>query len=462
MAHALTDAVDNRRRAVSRNDYRRRVAQQTRDRLGRSYQKLFGASTISNLGDGIGQIAYPWLASAVTRNALLVALVTVFQRLPWLVFSLPAGVITDRYERRKLMVGANIARAVLTTGVALMVLDQQGVLPGPDELDDASTIIDTNVMLYVVVLVATLFLGTAEVLYDNTAQTIMPSLVDESQLEKANGRLWSSEQVANTVAGPAAGAALLAFAFAAPFFVDALTFAISAALIWMLPRPAQAKTSKTEHKPWRTELADGFRWLWGHELLRPLAITLGLLNGLGMVAGATLVLFAQEVLLTSPTEFAILSTGGAAGGIAGGWSASWISKRLGSGPSLWTTLIVGGVTSIVIGLSSWWPIVWLMFGLGMFTAVLWNVITVSLRQAIIPDELLGRVNSVYRFFAWGSIPIGSLIGGGLILLAELGTSRETALRIPWLFSGVGQLLLLGVAVRYLTTERIEAARAAAP
>ena len=113
-------------------------------KLGRTYQKLFAASTISNLGDGIGQIAYPWLASAVTRNPLLVALVTVFQRLPWLLFSLPAGVITDRYERRKLMVGANIARAILTTAVALLVLDQQGALPGPGDLDDASTVVSTR------------------------------------------------------------------------------------------------------------------------------------------------------------------------------------------------------------------------------------------------------------------------------------------------------------------------------
>ena len=104
-------------------------------RLGRSYQKLFGASTISNLGDGVGQLAYPWLASAVTRNPMLVALIAVAQRLPWLVFSLPAGVITDRHERRWLMVLSNAARAVVTLGVALLVLGQGDALPSPDRLD---------------------------------------------------------------------------------------------------------------------------------------------------------------------------------------------------------------------------------------------------------------------------------------------------------------------------------------
>jgi len=435
------------------------VSSEEKTPLGPIYRKLFAASTISNLGDGIGQIAYPWLASAVTRNPLLVALVAVFQRLPWLLFSLPAGVITDRYERRRLMVGANIARAVLTAAVAALVLGQQDTLPSPAQLDDPSTVVSTNVMLYVVVLAATMFLGTAEVLYDNTAQTIMPSLVTEDQLERANGRLWSAEQVTNTLAGPAVGAALLAFAFAAPFFVDALTFALSAALIFMLPKPAKTTEAAAEHEPWKKELAEGFRWLWRHELLRPLAITLGLLNMLGTLSFATLVLFAQEVLLTSPTEFALLSTGGAIGGVVGGWTASWVSKKLGSGPSLWFTLIVGGITSIVVGLSSLWPVVWLMFALFMFTAVLWNVITVSLRQTIIPDQLLGRVNSVYRFFAWGSMPIGALLGGLIIVIAESETTREAALRLPWLVGGILQIALLGFAARHLTTERIDAARA---
>jgi len=430
-------------------------------KLGPNYRKLFAASTISNLGDGIGQIAYPWLASAVTRNPLLVALVVVVQKLPWLLFSLPAGVITDRYERRRLMVLANSLRAVLTVAVAVAVLREGDGLPGPDELDATLAAVDTNVGLYIIILISTLLLGTAEVLYDNTAQTLMPSLVHDSDLERANGRLWSAEEVANTVAGPAAGAALLAIAFAAPFAVDALTFTLSAALIYLLPRsPAEVK-AVVDRKPWRVELVEGFSWLWEHELLRRLAISLGLLNMVFNMAFAAFVLFAQEVLATSPVQFALLSTGGAAGGILGGWSASWISARIGSGPSLWLTLIAGGLASLVIGFTSWWPVVWAMLALAMFFAVLWNVITVSLRQTIIPDELLGRVNSVYRFFGWGSIPIGALIGGLIVVFGETTLSRDMALRLPWFASGVLQLLLLTYVVRHLTTDKINAARSEA-
>lgn len=444
------------------------VAEAAPPRLGASYYKLFGASTISNLGDGIGIIAYPWLASAVTRNGFLIALVAVVQRLPWLLFSLPAGVITDRNDRRTLMVWSNWSRAVLTLFVAAAVLARQGSLVGPDQLQ-AGLVLDEDYVLYGVVLAATLFLGIAEVLYDNSAQTFMPAVVHSSNLERANGRLWSIEQVANTFAGPPIGALLLVIAFSAPFFVDAATFAVSAVLITLIPRDLRSPRARTavgdsdgegdEQASWRDELREGVRWLWAHDILRPMAIILGLLNMLGTMSGAILVLFAQEVLETSATEFAILSTGGAIGGVVAGWVASSVADKVGSGPSLALTLIGGGLTSIVVGLTSLWPLVWLMFAVFMFLAVLWNVITVSLRQTIIPDRLLGRVNSVYRFFAWGMMPIGALLGGLTVTVTELVGSRELALRMPWLIAGLAQLVLLAFAAPRLNTAKMESARA---
>lgn len=431
-------------------------------RLGASYFKLLGASTISNLGDGIGIIAYPWLASAVTRNPVLIALVFVVQRLPWLLFSLPAGVITDRSDRRTLMIVSNTARAALTLVVAILVLSRQDTLPGPDVVSGAVSV-PTDMTLYFMVLMATLLLGMAEVLYDNAAQTFMPVVVHADLLEKANGRLWSAEQVANTFGGPPLGALLIAVAFALPFFVDAATFAVSAALIALIPRGARRRAAEPEpeRRHWRTELAEGFRWLWGHDLLRQMAIILGVLNGLGAMSMAVEVLFAQEILDTSATEFAILMTGGAVGGIVGGWTASNISQRIGSGPSLWLTLLGGGAITFAIGLCSWWPLVWMFFAMFMLVAVLWNVITVSLRQSIIPDHLLGRVNSVYRFFAWGMMPIGTAIGGLIVWVTDSVASRELALRMPWFVAGALHFVLFVFAAPRLTTAKIEAARAGA-
>ncbi len=431
-------------------------------RLGPSYFKLFTASTISNLGDGVGLIAYPWLASAVTRNPILIALVAVAQRLPWLVFTLPAGVITDRHDRRTLMIWSNVARTVLTVAVAFAVLNRQGTLPGPDVVADESIAIPTNMILYGVIVLATLLMGIAEVLYDNSAQTFMPSIVHTELLEKANGRMWSAELVTNTFIGPPLGALLIAVSFSLPFFVDATSFAVSAALIALIPRSRPAALDDApERRPWRAELAEGFRWLWHHELLRPMAIILGCLNALGMVTGAVLILFGQEVLHTGPTAFAVLTTGGAIGGVIGGWTAASVSRKLGTGPSLWLTLISSGVTTFLVGFMSWWPAVWFLFAVEVGVGVLWNVITVSLRQSIIPDHLLGRVNSVYRFFAWGMMPIGSLIGGLIVVVTEMFGSRELALRMPWLIAGVAYFVLFAFAAPRLTTAKIEAARAQA-
>jgi MFS family permease len=439
------------------------------NRLGGNYFKLFSASTISNLGDGIGVIAYPWLASAITRNPLLIAIVAVAQRLPWLLFSLPVGVITDRYDRRILMVWANVARALVTCFVAFVVLGRQDALPLPDVVSDvvsdASTVITTDTGLYLLVLLATMLLGVGEVLYDNSAQTFMPSIVHPDNLEKANGRLWSVEQVANTFAGPPLAALLIAIAFSLPFFVDAATFVISAALIaWIRrpgPTPEQIAERRADRRPWKTELAEGFRWLWSHDLLRTLAIVLGLLNMLGALSTATFVLYGQEVLGTTATEFALLGTGGAVGGIIGGWTASNVAKRIGAGPSLATTLLGGGALSIAIGLTSWWPVAWLLLGAYMFVGVLWNVITVSFRQTVIPDQLLGRVNSVYRFFAWGMMPIGAALGGLVVLVSDVFWSREFAQRMPWFIAGTLTIALFAYAGPRLTTAKFAEARAAA-
>ena len=375
-------------------------------------------------------------------------------------FTLPAGVITDRYDRRRIMIGANSVRAVITLGVALAVLARQGVLPAPDEVDQ---VVGTEWFLYVLLLVATLLLGTCEVLYDNSAQTFMPSIVETAELEKANGRLFSAEMVANNFAGPPLAGLLLAVGFAVPFVVDAATFAASAGLIIAIaatPRRGPGPDGPAERRPWKVELAEGFRWLWRHDLLRTLAITLGVLNLLGNISGAVVVLYGQEVLGTSVVEFAIYSTAAAVGGVVGGWAAASVIERIGSGGSLALTLWGGGICTIGTGLVSSWSVAAVLLFLSTFTIVLWNVITVSLRQAIIPDGMLGRVNSVYRFFGWGAIPIGALIGGLLVAGLDGPLSRTAALRAPWIVAGAAQLVVAAVIGRRLTTARIDAARAA--
>lgn len=432
----------------------------TTKRLGASYHKLFISTTISNIGDGMSLIAYPWLASALTRNPLLIAGVALVQRLPWMIFTLPAGVITDRVDRKKAMVIADFARFGLTLVVALAVLGRQSSLPGADEL---SKVTGTSTGLYIMLLVATLLLGTGEVLRDNCGQTFMPSIVEVDQLEKANGRLWSAEGIANTFVGPPIGSLLLLAAFSLPFFVDAASFFAAAALVWSIPGTFRAERPDDHvQRPWKTELAEGFRWLWANDLLRSMAIILGFMNLASALSGSVLVLFAQEILNVGPFVFTIMGFGFAAGAALGSNLAPWMSKRFGSGTCLAMTLGSSAAMSLVVGVLSWWPLVMIAWAVGSTLGATWNVITVSLRQSIIPPHLLGRVNSVYRFFAWGMMPIGAAIGGTTVAVVSHLADRRIALRSAFLLDGAIYLCLFIVGRSKLTTAKLEAARTAVP
>ncbi|HEY7703402.1 MAG TPA: MFS transporter [Acidimicrobiia bacterium] len=429
--------------------------------LGPNYRRLWTAFVASNLGDGVSGVAYPWLASAVTRNPVHIALIGVATRIPWLIFTLPAGVITDRSDRRRLVVWMDVIRTVLTLGVALAVVTLGGNLPNPDEVAAGEIASSTGWLLGILYLTALVF-GFAEVLHDNSAQTLMPSLVRPDQLQRANGRLWGAETVANSFLGPPLGGVLLGIGYALPFFFDAGTFAVAAALVAMLVGNFRPKRESPEPRPsFMTELKQGFRWLWRHDLLRSLAITLGILNAANGMVFATFVLFAQEVLQLSATQFGLIATAGAAGGVIGSFVAPGVSKRLGSGPALYSSIGVGIATDLVIGLTSQGWVAWAMLGLASLSAVVWNVITVSLRQEIIPDELLGRVNSVYRFFGWGMIPIGTFLGGVLVAVTEDALGRETGLRIPFFVAAALEAILLIYALPRLSSSKIAAAREAA-
>jgi len=428
-------------------------------KLGSSYWRLWTATAISNLGDGISGVAYPWVASAVTRSPLLIAAAGFASRLPWLIFTLHAGVITDRFDRRKLIVAMDAIRGVLTLIVGAIVLLNKDSLPS---LNDLSSITDleTNWPLYITLVITAFLFGLAEVLRDNSAQTLMPSVVEAENLEKANGRIWSAESLTHSFIGPPLGSLLIGLAIYLPFFVDAGSFFVAVALIASISgsfKPIQEKPR--EKINFKSEIKEGFRWLWSHDLLRPMAIILGALNLLGTMVAATFILYTQEVLNTSVFVFAVLGTAGAVGGIAGGLIAPKISEKIGSGPSLWLSLAMGPIGAVIIGTTSAWQVVWVVLLFQSFFSILWNTITVSLRQRIIPSHLLGRVNSVYRFFGWGSIPIGMFLGGGLVTIAQNLVSREMALRAPY-FAGaaLGVLLFIFAAPR-LTTKAIEHARA---
>ena len=430
--------------------------------LGGGYWKLWVASVVSNLGDGVSTIAYPWLASALTRNPIHIAAVTVVTRLPWLLFSLPAGVVTDRVDRRKLAAWMDVFRFVFSVGIALAVFLTEGQLSTPDDIaSGAASPPDVAGILLILVYLAALLLGTAEVFRDNSAQTLLPSIVHKDQLEVANGRMWGAEMVMNSFVGPPLAGVLLAISFSLPFFLDAGTFAVAAALVFLIAGEFRAKQDSDEPvlpATFWTDMKEGLRWLWGHPLFRPMALALGILNGTAMMALATFVLFAQEVLELDATRFGLLTTGVALGGVIGALTGHRVSRVLGQGGSLFTTILAGAVSLLISGLTSSFWVFWAMGLVSALTGTLWNVITVSLRQSLIPDRILGRVNSVYRFVGWGMMPIGSLLGGIVVAVTEPLLGREGALRAPFIVAAVITGLLFIYAAPRLNSARIDEAK----
>jgi MFS family permease len=412
------------------------------------------------LGDGIVAIAYPWLASAVTRSPLLIALSAVVSRLPWLVFTLHAGVITDRFNRKRIIVAMDTLRGLLTIAIGIFVYLERESLPSLNELTSLTNL-ETNYTLYSVILITAFLFGLAEVLRDNCAQTLMPAVVEDKDLEKANGRMWSAESLTNSFIGPPLGSFIIAIAIFLPFFVDAVTFFLAAALIAGMKPTVKSFEPEVKSGPinFRAEIKEGFSWLWSHTLLRPMAIILGLLNGIASLSTAVYILFAQEVLNTTVFIFAVLGTAAAVGGILGGLLGPKISEKIGSGRSLAIALFVMPLGALLIGFASQWYVVWALVFFQTFAGVLWNIVTVSLRQSLIPTNLLGRVNSVYRFFAWGTIPIGTLLGGGVVFALEGLIGREMAFRSVYFIGAALGFILFVYAIRVLTTEAIDKARA---
>lgn len=397
-------------------------------RRNRNFRLHFLASTITNLGDGVSVLAMPWLATLLTRDAFLISLVVTAGRLPWLLFSLPAGVWTDRADRRKMMVRADLVRMGLTLGVVGLILSGP-TLPQPAGAG-AGMILTLAALNFL--------LGTAEVLRDNAAQTLMPEIVVPADLERANGQMWSAEQVMNQFVGPPLAGALIGFGVALPFGLDAATFAIAAALVAMLTLPPATLPPR---RAFLTELKEGFLWLKGHVFIRRLAIILGLTNAAFAAAITMLTLYSQEILGLGAFGHGLLLTAGAVGGVLAGLAGPAIVTRFGPERTVHAAMIIFTLSYLLMGLfpSRIMAVIGL-FG-DAFGGVLWNVVTVSYRQRVIPPALLGRVNSIYRFLGWGTLPIGAMAGGLIVRLSEPYLGREDALVLPFAVAGLITALL---------------------
>ena len=376
-------------------------------RLSRDYWRLWWANAISSTGDGAFVAALPLLAVTITRDPRLVSVVTAATYLPWLLLSLPAGAVVDRYDRATLMWRAQAVQAAVVTIIVVLVVIHQASIE--------------------MLAAAGFLLGSAEVIFSNAAQSILPALVPPELLPKANGSQQVSLTIGESFLGPPAGSLLFAAAAALPFGLDAASFAGSAALVARLPRTGHAPKNAKRPKI-RTQIAEGLRWLAGHRLLRVVAVLLGVYNFANQMGQAVLVLLATQTLHVSARGYGLLLAASAVGSVVGGLVNPILTRRIGMLPSLVLPALIDAAAFVGIGLAPGPIVVAALLAVQGFSVTMWNVVTVSLRQRVVPAHLLGRVNSVYRMLGWGLMPLGALAGGFV--------AHAAGLRAPYIVAGL--------------------------
>ena len=378
----------------------------------RNYRFLLAAGALTNLGDGMVILALPWLTSLMTRDPI--AAVAAAGRLPWLLFSIPAGVFVDYADRRKLIARADLLRA----GIVLAILPLALIEPVPQ----AAWILGGLAFL----------LGSAEVLRDNAAQTFLPSVVADPDLEAANGQIWGAEQLSGQFIGPPLAGLLIAAGIGLPFGLDISALVLAAGLVWLIAsqRSAPPKTG------FSFALREGISFMRSDPMLLRLAIMLGVSNLLATATITVQILFAQDVLSLGAASYGVVLSVQALGAIAGSLLAPYAIRSLGRHTCLYLSIGVWTVGYGVIGISGNAVTMALALFAILAAAMLWNVITVSWRQRRIPPALLGRVNSIYRFFGWGSMPLGALAGGCVVSSLDNEIGREMALRAPFLLAAL--------------------------
>jgi MFS family permease len=385
-----------------------------------NFRRLFGAGVCSNFADGLMLVALPWLATLMTSDPLLISLVFASNRLPWLLLSIPASVLADAFDRRLLVGRMDIFRAMAMCIIFILTL----------------LAINQNSIYYLIGLA--FLIGCAEVVRDNTAQSFLPNIVAADDLETANSQLWSAEKLLGEFIGPPLAGLLIAHMLFMPFGLYVMLMFLSAYFIFRIQIPKIADTSIS----FKSALIEGISYVRNDRTLFRLAIVLSVANFFASGMVAIQVMFAQEVLHATAIQYGMIVSAGAFGAVLGSFVAPKVIKW--AGPNLCLRICVSvwviGYTLIGISTSVWGMATAL--SLVLMSGMIWNVTTVSWRQKRIPPSILGRANSIFRFFGWGSIPIGAAFFGAFVKVSSDHMTKESALTIPFYISAVGCVLIL--------------------
>jgi MFS family permease len=389
-------------------------------RMGRGFRWLLGSSWVSNIGDGIALAAGPLLVASQTRNAILVAMAAVLQRLPWLLFGLYAGAIADRLDRRVVVMVADTLRAVVVAVLCVAIV--------------------TGWVNITVVLVTLFLYGVAEVFADTTTSTLLPMLVPKADLGLGNARLQAGFLTANQLVGPPLGALLFAAGMAWPFTVQVVCVALGVVLVARIATP-KGGVREVGDTHVRRDIADGLRWLMGHPPIRTLALVIFAFNITWGAAWSVLVLYSLDRLHMGEVGFGLLTTAAAVGGLASTTSYVWLERRIALATLMRACLLLEVLTHLALAVTTTgWVAMVIMVVFGAY-AFVWGTVSQTVRQRAVPQAFQGRVGSVYVVGLFLGLVVGQSLGGVI--------AQQWGLAAPFWFAFVGSGVTLALVWRQL-------------
>lgn len=379
--------------------------------MGPAFNRIWASSIVSNLSDGVMLAAVPLLAISLTDSPVLIAAIGAMVMLPWLLFAIPIGVMVDRVDRRYILAGSNAIRSAVVGVLALLIA-----------MD--------HVTIYWL-LAAAFIIGVCEVAADTTAQSLIPQILEEKDFEKGNSRLQISETVIQGFIGAPISGFIYALAIYLPFFINSLGFAISALFALSIPiKYLQDVRKEDEDKIDRHFVADmkfGIAYLFSQKILRRLVVTTATIGFCYSMGTATIVLFIIKELNLPERYFGVILAIEGLGAITGALVASRMSSKFGRSEVMTVAIFVSSAMLLLQGFS---PNIYVFVALGTVTGFVisqWNILLMATYQTIIPNELYGRIHGTRRTLVWGTMPIGSLLGGVL---------ASFSLRLPMYVGGV--------------------------
>jgi MFS family permease len=377
-------------------------------RLSADYWLYFVGRFISEIGSAFTLFALPLLIFKQTGSSVGMGASLAVSLLPYLLFGFIAGAVVDRVNRRALMIGIDIARVALLLSLPLLALGGELNL----------------VLIYVVA-----FLGaTLQIPFTASQLASVTHLVNKDQLATANGHIQAASSFAYVVGPVLAGAAVAMMPVVDLLVIDAATFALSAVSLALIRRnfndartPGEGPRRPSEMlRTLRADIREGMSYVWRHPVLRSVALTTAVVNLFASTALAQLVFYAKRQLSASDGEVSFLIAAGAAGVVL----ISLAAGRLGRfplGSILVASLTLNGLTILAMGLTSNFVFAVVLWGINNAMTVLFTINTMTLRQRIVPDRLLGRVMTVSMVLAWSVIPAGALAGGFIVAYASIGS-----------------------------------------